>query len=327
MNVNETVQYLRQHMPEFSGNDLEKKEKIAMYIYLELGKMKSFDEKYLFGDKKTKEKMRKLSKLKRHRIDDIAKNKKVVCITISELYKRLLKEFGIKSKIKRNCNKHEYIHIILSNGEYIVADLQQDLYNIQTKSRTKNFGRELLCQDANLKKISDEELYEMQKEIGYVSSKTDYTDEKIINLKKQLKDCEPNKILEKILTNEDICQFNSKLEYAEFYNYYRAILKQFPSGEKGVYCNYFNCFRKEENTQEKQYCMCIYSIYKDNVNVYLSSNKTNQFIPVDLDTLSYLESDGLYLSSMQDKKVKPLRQKMYEHNKQKIIKKWSNEER
>ena len=52
MTKKEIVQYLKQNMPTFTGNKIEKEKKMAMYIYLELGKMKAFDEKYFFGNNK-----------------------------------------------------------------------------------------------------------------------------------------------------------------------------------------------------------------------------------------------------------------------------------
>ena len=58
MTKKEIVQYLKQNMPTFTGNKIEKEKKMAMYIYLELGKMKAFDEKYFFGNSKTKDKVK-----------------------------------------------------------------------------------------------------------------------------------------------------------------------------------------------------------------------------------------------------------------------------
>ena len=61
MTKKEIVQYLKQNMPTFTGNKIEKEKKMAMYIYLELGKMKAFDEKYFFGNSKTKDKIYKMA--------------------------------------------------------------------------------------------------------------------------------------------------------------------------------------------------------------------------------------------------------------------------
>lgn len=40
MKKKEMVEYLKQNMPEFEGTEEEKEIKTALYIYIELGKMK-----------------------------------------------------------------------------------------------------------------------------------------------------------------------------------------------------------------------------------------------------------------------------------------------
>ena len=63
-----------------------------------------------------------------------------------------------------------------------------------------------------------------------------------------------------------------------------------------------DCFKevyKVGNINEKQYSMCIYSIYKDEIKAYLSSSKNNQFMEVDLRTLINLENQGLFIGDMQ----------------------------
>ena len=53
----EYVTKLNAEMPEFTGNPTEVQEKIAMYIYLKLGKSKVFDERWFFGNKSEREKI------------------------------------------------------------------------------------------------------------------------------------------------------------------------------------------------------------------------------------------------------------------------------
>ncbi len=40
MNKKEIIEYLKQNMPEFTGDNIERQKRMAMYIYLELGKIK-----------------------------------------------------------------------------------------------------------------------------------------------------------------------------------------------------------------------------------------------------------------------------------------------
>ena len=56
MSKKEIIEKLKQNMPEFTGTEEEKGIKTALYIYTELGKTKSFDERYYFGNRKNNEK-------------------------------------------------------------------------------------------------------------------------------------------------------------------------------------------------------------------------------------------------------------------------------
>jgi len=57
----ELVEKLRREMPEFSGSKAEIEKQIAMYIYLELGRTKVFDEHFYLADKEIQNKIIKLN--------------------------------------------------------------------------------------------------------------------------------------------------------------------------------------------------------------------------------------------------------------------------
>ncbi len=125
MTKKEIVQYLKQNMPTFTGNKIEKEKKMAMYIYLELGKMKAFDEKYFFGNSKIKDKIYKMAKYAKYNVDSVAQKKKIVCVSLTYLCKSIYSEFGIKSYIStpNGGDKHIYNIIQFSDGKNIKADL------------------------------------------------------------------------------------------------------------------------------------------------------------------------------------------------------------
>ena len=50
MKKDELIEKFRKEMPEFTGTEEEKEIKKALYVYIELAKMKSFDERYFFGN-------------------------------------------------------------------------------------------------------------------------------------------------------------------------------------------------------------------------------------------------------------------------------------
>lgn len=301
MNKKEIIEYLKQNMPEFTGDNIERQKRMAMYIYLELGKLKAFDEKYFFANNKTKTKIYSLAQASKNNVEEIAKKKKIICVTLSYLYKEILSEFGISCDVSTpsTSNDHVFPIINFTNGTSIIADLQQDLHYIQTKSRTKNFGKGL---EDDKHSINEDEIFSIQKDVGYVNDRTDYMDEKIKQLSEKVKGVEPNELLDIILNDNNINKFFPNLDYIELYKYYRSLIAQIAPQYDGKNINCCNCFRQLQDNEQKEYCMCIYSTYKDKLNIYLSSKKSSRFLPVSLEKLCNLDEEGLSIGALQDEK-------------------------
>ena len=52
MNKKELIEELKNKMPTFTGTDEEIEIKTALYLYVEVAKLKEFDEKYYWGNQK-----------------------------------------------------------------------------------------------------------------------------------------------------------------------------------------------------------------------------------------------------------------------------------
>lgn len=312
----ELVAKLNRNMPEFKGNSDEVQKKIAMYLYIELGKAKVFDEKWFLGNQKERKKIEKLSKRERNNIDLLIKKRKLVCITLSALYNRLLKDFGIKSRVIQLYDNDPHCSnlIALSSGEQIVVDLQKDLDKIHTKRKTQYFGFKYSHGELTGEKLSEEELFELQKECGYVENEYDYMDTKIEELGEKIKDKEPPQILENIIQDESINNYSNNIGYIEMFKFYSSIIHKIaPQMDKTkLYC--CNCYRivpGEKENDEREYSMCMYSFYKEQIKAYLYSNKEKTFKPIDLETFSKLEKEGLFIGkNPQENGVKLLRKQM-----------------
>ena len=120
MTKSELVEYFKQNMPTFTGTEEEIEVKKALYIYVELGKMKSFDEKYYFGNNKTRQKLQRIHNGRANNIDEIAQKRKIVCYTLSCLYSSILKEFGIESFVERLETDHTYTKIVTKSPKNII---------------------------------------------------------------------------------------------------------------------------------------------------------------------------------------------------------------
>ena len=309
----EFVTRLNANMPEFTGTPVEVQKKIAMYIYLKLGKSKVFDEKWFLGNRYEREKIERINKKEKSDIDLLIKKRKLVCITISHLYNRLLKDFGIKCKTEQLYANDNHVSniILLNDGEKIVVDLQKDLENIQTRSKTNYFG--LIYRKGILtgEKISDDELFKLHKSCGYVEKEDDYMDYKIEEFSKKVEGLEADEILEKILFDKSLKGYQEDIGYIELYKFYtRVVYKVAPRMDKVkiYYCNCYRYVTGENGEDEREYSMCMYSIMKDELKAYLYSNKEKCFKPIELETFVKLEKEGLFIGkNPQENGVKLLR--------------------
>ncbi|MBR3255030.1 MAG: hypothetical protein IKF97_02215 [Clostridia bacterium] len=300
----ELIEKIKQEMPEFTGTRVEIEKKIAMFIYLYLGKRKVFDEQYFLGNRKEKDKIIKYNK--KIKLDEIIEKRRVVCYTLSRLYKRLLDIFKIDAyNIKTSDEKDNHIcnKINLSDGTSLIVDLQRDLPNIQTHSKTKYFGTEKEYGQETSECLNDEEIYNLELECGYIKDEQEYMDKRIDELKEKIQDLPPDELLQRVIEDQEINNYQKDIGYIELFSYYSALLNIINPIYNKKDINYFNCFVKktdEKGKEYKEYTMCIYSIYKNEAKAYLYSNKDKKFMPTSLEKLDELEKNGFYLGSNPD---------------------------
>lgn len=301
MNKQEFIQRMKEEIPK-DFSELE----IAKYIYIKLGKQKAFDEKYFFGNLKTRKKIYKLAEQNKIDSNEASKNKKIICVSLSYLYRDILKEFGINCVIAEEF-EHKYPIIVLKNGRRIRADLQLDLYNIHTKSKTKYFGTKEKYGYEAVEELTDEENIKIDKKIGYIKYEQEYKDSSISRLKDEVRGKDANEFLKIILQDKEINKFDKKLEYVELYKYYKSILNRIDSKylDKKIFS--LTCFKERKNGY-KDYTMCLYSVEKSGVNVYIFSKKEKKFLKVELSKIEMLQGQGLHFGiGPKDRGVKKLK--------------------
>ncbi len=290
MNQKEMIEQLKANMPEFSGTDEEKEIQKSLYIYIELGKTKSFDEKYYYGNSETQKKIYTLAQRQEKDLNKLTEKRKIICVSLTYLYCDLLKKFGINaiSSVPDDTG-HVYPIIITKNGNKFIADLQLDLENIQTKSRLEHFDY-IRDTQKNQEAITD-----MLIKIGYIKDEQDYKDKEIEKLRKQIKGMNPHRALDTILQDEQLYSENEYMEGVEVSKFYIKILKKIMPHflNKKVYA--FNCYRKNEN-DEKDYTLCVFS-EEDDIRTYLFSKKDKRFLNVDTNKMLKLEKEGLVLGA------------------------------
>ena len=228
--------------------------------------------------------------------DLIAMGAKKILIfgTCGTLYKDILKEFGIDASVIRpdNEDKHVLPAIKLKDGRKIKADIQQDLYLIQTRSRLKNvksvngvFGKNI---------VTPEHLTQILIDIGYIKNEKDYRDEKIEEVKKEIQYENAQEALTKILEDKRICEVEDKLGYIEATKYYKSVLNQIIPQYLDRKIYKVDCYREQEN-QEREYLLCLYAEENATIRPYIFSNKLNRFVRTDLEQLNQWQEEGLVI--------------------------------
>ena len=288
MNKQEFIQRMKEEISK-DFSELE----IAKYIYVQLGKEKSFDEKYYFGNSKVRNKIYKLAEKNRINSEEAGKSKKIICVSLSYLYRDILKEFGITTVIEQEM-EHKFPVIFLKDGRSIRADLQLDLYNIQTKSKMQFFGtKENYGFDA-VDTLTSKENIELDKKIGYIKDEQDYRNNAIDRLKEKTNGKNASELLKIVLTDDEVNNFDNKLEYVEIVKYYKAILNYLDRKLLNKKIFSMNCY-KQNDDGEKEYSLCLYSVEKEGIDLYIFSKKENRFMQVEIPKIEELEKDGLVL--------------------------------
>lgn len=142
----------------------------ARYIYLQLGKLFTFDEKYWLGNSKTRRLIYRSARKIRTPKD--LKSNKVICVSLTNTYNSLLQRIGIEAEaVHAEDDLHVYSIFKIDGVEY-EADLQRDMKFIQAHRKTRLFGRE---PDYSTRKlISDEQMQEMDEKFGYTYEGDEY---------------------------------------------------------------------------------------------------------------------------------------------------------
>lgn len=142
----------------------------ARYIYLQLGKLFTFDEKYWLGNSKTRRMIYRSARKIRTPKD--LKSNKVICVSLTNTYNSLLQRIGIEAEaVHAEDDLHVYSIFKIDGVEY-EADLQRDMKFIQAHRKTRLFGRE---PDYSTRKlISDEQMQEMDEKFGYTYEGDEY---------------------------------------------------------------------------------------------------------------------------------------------------------
>lgn len=321
MNRKELEESIKEQLPEIDGTDEEKELKLALFIYIKLAEMKEFDERFYFGNRKMIRMAEREAIARVNNPDELAKKRKILCITMANLYKLILSDFGIDSETITEMTDRERVdHVTnilkLKSGKRIIADVQLDMHRIQAGLTLRHFG---VKSNYTTDILSSEELTNMLIDIGYINSREDYRDEKIERVKREIEGLNLNEDLEMVLNSPEIYDVNEEMGVVEAYKYYYAILKTLFSYRLGNEVFLFRCSKKTEKDEIPDFSFGIYGDVSDleSSQVYLYSKGQKRMLPCDLETLTKLEDDGLKIGmNNAERAVEDLKNAMRLHRKQ-----------
>lgn len=273
----------------------------ARYIYLQLGKLFTFDEKYWLGNSKTRRTIYRAAK-KVHSPKDLKSNK-VICVSISNTYISLLEKMGIEAEaVHAEDDLHVYTIFKIDGVEY-EADLQRDMKFIQAHRKTRSFGRE---PDYSTRKlISDEQMQEMDDKFGYTYEGDEYLAILIDRLRDKL-ELLPNmeQKIEYALKKIENFEADTDMGFVEKMLYYEMILPDVLSSKESKKVQIMDMYVEKDG--ERKYTCCISANKEKNEYVrYMYSEKTGTFLPIDEQELIKLMSEGL--RTVGNKKIQGLR--------------------
>ena len=315
----ELVEHIRQTMP----SDYDEYEKLA-FIEKEVAKQISFDEKYLWGEIGTKEKIYQLAKKESQNPCKEVK-RKLICITMSELFGYVVKEFGYNvkyqkrspgSEVKSGGNeifdsisnkKQEHVCTLvgLSDDKYIEVDIQDDLARLQTNSKPKAVGANWhgtkIENGVSIKLLDEKHIENIFRKVYQLDENERFTDDyiRIFSAMLRYQNKTPIEMLEFFMDNPKIQKELQNTKCVEANKLYKAILSvcyDFSNGKQ---------FIKEKNKAiidecilsdgegRKRYSFCIYAEDDEQQVFYAYSKKSKRMVKLSREEIQQITRQAM----------------------------------
>lgn len=274
---------------------------IIRYVYLDLGKRLSFNENFLpFGNSKKKQDMYKYHSRELEDLEECMETNKAICKSISYILEYVLKSLGIdiKTVVDTDSNRscpHVYNIIALKSGESFSVDLQEDIYNIQSHSFTKNFGKSL--ENENCFVISRLEQEQMDRKNGYINEENYYSDDYLYSLKYDINFMKSfDEKVKFILENIDIYD-NPNMGYTDRQWHHKTILEEFFDKDEFNYqfnnsrIKMIDCYKDINNN--RHYVNCVSVQTKNGTEIYVYNKKEYRYCQMDFMNFVKAVQNGL----------------------------------
>ncbi|MCL2355124.1 MAG: hypothetical protein FWC68_04570 [Oscillospiraceae bacterium] len=294
--LQEFIDELRLNMPE-NLSEIE----VARYVYIKLGEKMAFNEKWHFGNSKEKREIvqqSRASRFNKDRLSELLEEGKIVCISLTYLYNYILEKMGIDCHIETSGNDDPHISTIINtkNGKSYRADLQNDLHNIQAGRKTGYFAKERRRE--NLDFISDKEMLQIDRKIGYIPDFSehepeyyyDYSNTYIGLLKKAIQGIPLAKQAEFVFNHIGDYKDISNMGYVELVKYYKKINMDVLNGK----LNHIPCFLQKDGNRENT-SFFLARLPDKEMEFYVYSKELGRYENISPEQMSMLLKSGLQM--------------------------------
>lgn len=299
--MNNLDRYVEEKKIELKEKSITNELEIIRYIYLDLGKRFSFDERFIpFGNSKTKQRIYKFQSRNINDLNECMNNRKIICKSLSYILEYILSRFDINIQtIVDNCEHincpHVYNFIKCKDGRKFCLDLQEDINNIQTHSFTSNFGFESPFSNKFI--INRKEQESLDRKLGYIDDNNYYFDDYLYLLHSITDGIDDFKEkVEFILENMDIID-TSNMGYTDRQWHHRNVLESFFNTKEFDYqtnsgkIRMYDCY-KDINGVRKYYNF-ILVMDKNDVEIYSYNKNENKYKRIDKENYINCMINGL----------------------------------
>ncbi len=297
---------------------------IIRYVYIDLGKRFSFNSSFMpFGNSKKNQNLYNYHSRNLIDLEECMETNIVICKSVAYILEYILKKFGVNIRTVIDSNDyrkcpHVYNIITSKEGKTYMVDLQEDMYNIQSHSFTKNFG--LSVDDRETYVISRFEQEQMDRKSGYIDDKNYYSDDYLYLLKYDADFIENfDEKVKFILENIDIYD-NPNMGYTDRQWHHKTVLEQFFSKKEFDYqtntgkIRMIDCYKVINN--KIHYVNCISVQTKNGTEVYIYNKKKYRYCKMDLIDFAKAVQNGLVIHNCNvpglNKVLKQLKEEKHE---------------
>lgn len=293
-NLIEYVQTMKQYQKEHP----EKSEtEIVRHIYLDLGSKLSFDLNFYFGNSETRQRIYQNQNSKdEEALKKCMENETAICKSMSYIMEYVLKSLGINATtviVPGDCRKcaHMYNIVKPKAGKPYIIDLQEDIRNIQSHSRTRKFG--LSTRKGETPVICFTELESMDRKEGYISDENYYADDYFYLLKYDTGLIEDLREKAKFIFENLEPYEKQEMKCADRAIRLEELIEKLFTFKERRKIHIIDCYYEEKDKSSYESCIAVYVGKETDTDVYRFSEEDKRFHRRTIDEFALEVSKGL----------------------------------